>query len=1041
MPQLPLSDLELTQVRLIIPAFENGKTITALTPATVIDETETIEISQAGNSKKVALALALSKRAQLVGGKVPMAQLPNMVDVADAVVAAQLAETNAEIAQGITVAAEAQTLIYRDAAASMVTFGPAMPPYADLAALIAANPDHARTHLTIADGNWNYWNGATFVAGGAYQTALGVSQTVGTSTVNVPSEYAVKTELNLKLDAYIGNINNHALFVNSTNLFDCTKIYAGKNSTTDDANIGKSYLSLLEDNAGRWDSGLVRVKVGKTYYLYFNTAATTPYISVWDKNGLLLRIIPGSANVTIAEGEEYISWWSINGFSASNIMCIEGSEAPAIYIPYSAFAEVGDNRMMFGSDIITSEAKTNISKISKNVGKNKFNKATITTGYEFNYLGVKSVNAGSAITDYMKVEAGSTRIQNSAFPYVYNVFYDKDLEIVSIFESLDTPQVVPAKAEYERRAFYWGIGQGREDRLQVEIGSVSTVYEDYTELNGLLNPVVTTLTCKRTGTSGIDADFCGLNAIWDAREYIVSVGDNSPSKRYRVVFEGHFLFTDPSEFEAEWLHEPSIIVGLDYVEYIGLGSDKSIVEIRLPSGCVFPHSSYFGRDLTYTDYQPIATNAFSSVFNMQAIGGGTRYVFHIEYSDIPAKQIHVKDCVLSSNFEGRGYDTIFGTGGGPQFDWLIERCKLRSKNNTATTAFAYHTKLDNVDIAASRSTIKIVDCDFDIPSGNSVSISVYEYNRRDLLIIENCRWSSPLTSIYVHANNGSKRAIGTIPEVRSGGPSRLAYIEPTTIFGLRVTTNTGANTSVRFDETCSAFAIVGNAGQSAEERLDWDAIKVNGYEYKDDTVGANAYACGWVNIDPTSGSSLGVILGDCSGTSKTLTIIINGTSHDVVFDSDLTAETNTNIITAINTVISSVATCDTFNPEFNMFPTFSSYKNGFLNVDTETIFKGMGIIKTGISSIRRAKQSDGHIDGISLDTIFRGQKGRINEDGIMYNKDDTTEIHYNNIYPTLTSLLYGNLLSIHPTNDGEFVEDASAPVLTSLSSDVVKFVK
>ncbi len=59
---------------------------------------------------------------------------------------------------------------YRDAAASMVTFGPAMPPYADLAALIAANPDHARTHLSIDNGNWNYWNGSTFVAGGAYQT-------------------------------------------------------------------------------------------------------------------------------------------------------------------------------------------------------------------------------------------------------------------------------------------------------------------------------------------------------------------------------------------------------------------------------------------------------------------------------------------------------------------------------------------------------------------------------------------------------------------------------------------------------------------------------------------------------------------------------------------------------------------------------------------------------------------------------------------------------------------------------------------------------
>lgn len=41
--------------------------------------------------------------------------------------------------------------------------------YPTLADLIAANPDHTRTYITTDNGNWNYWNGTTWAAGGVYQ--------------------------------------------------------------------------------------------------------------------------------------------------------------------------------------------------------------------------------------------------------------------------------------------------------------------------------------------------------------------------------------------------------------------------------------------------------------------------------------------------------------------------------------------------------------------------------------------------------------------------------------------------------------------------------------------------------------------------------------------------------------------------------------------------------------------------------------------------------------------------------------------------------
>ena len=43
--------------------------------------------------------------------------------------------------------------------------------YADLAALISADPDHSKIYITLDDGKWCYHNGTTFVAGGVYQAA------------------------------------------------------------------------------------------------------------------------------------------------------------------------------------------------------------------------------------------------------------------------------------------------------------------------------------------------------------------------------------------------------------------------------------------------------------------------------------------------------------------------------------------------------------------------------------------------------------------------------------------------------------------------------------------------------------------------------------------------------------------------------------------------------------------------------------------------------------------------------------------------------
>jgi hypothetical protein len=47
--------------------------------------------------------------------------------------------------------------------------------YADIAALGAAYPDgNKNVYVTLDDGNWNYWNGTEWAAGGVYQASVGV---------------------------------------------------------------------------------------------------------------------------------------------------------------------------------------------------------------------------------------------------------------------------------------------------------------------------------------------------------------------------------------------------------------------------------------------------------------------------------------------------------------------------------------------------------------------------------------------------------------------------------------------------------------------------------------------------------------------------------------------------------------------------------------------------------------------------------------------------------------------------------------------------
>lgn len=554
------------------------------------------------------------------------------------------------------------------------------------------------------------------------------------------------------------------------------------------------------------------------------------------------------------------------------------------------------------------------------------------------------------------------------------------------------------------------------------------------------------ITCKRIGTSGVDADFCGLNAIGDA---VAAITDAGEDKQYYIMIEGHFLFTDPrmvedgGDFKYKDGGEPSIIIAKKYIHFVGVDKSRAVIEVNLDASLV-PNTTDFapkdgGGYLDFTDYQPIYIRQSCHAKNITFIGTNDRYTVHVETNNIDkGLDIHFENCDIISRVSTKGYKACMVVGEVPYSRIKMENCNFINDNNSFNcTLFSGHTPLSNITNGRENCSVEFDGCYF-MTVGN-IGLGTYNYNRKDVEIFKNCSFH-PLVNIVATSNSSSRKIIGTLVDQRFSNNPLPFHTKLGNVYGLRVTTTVGDTSSVRFDKDCSAFGIIGDVNDETVVTLPWSATKQYGYEYKDDANGSHAYACGWINVY----NSLGTLLGDCSITSKTLRIIINGTNYDVDFTTDLTNESDENIIDMINDVISAVAICDTFDPEANVYPQFDGEDFFITNGDSSVIERGMGVVKTSYNVIRKAKQSDGYIDGIAVDTIYPGQVGRIITKGKLWsnNSNDANHTyHYLNINPIITSgLSYGVKLSINPNEDGKFVISNSAPVLKCIGNQIIEII-
>jgi hypothetical protein len=183
---------------------------------------------------------------------------------------ADLAESSKTAAQSAQVAAEVAQEVVENLAQN-IGLGSPKGVYANLAALVLANPPHDYIYLTSDNGHWNYWNGSTWTDGGLWQSPLDIVQTTGTSETKVMSQKATET--------FYVNKNDYRFLGLPLSITEISNFYISSTTGEPVSNSGSKhsdYIDIsaykkLKINSDAWPGGQFRAVV------FYNDAKDTKY--------------------------------------------------------------------------------------------------------------------------------------------------------------------------------------------------------------------------------------------------------------------------------------------------------------------------------------------------------------------------------------------------------------------------------------------------------------------------------------------------------------------------------------------------------------------------------------------------------------------------------------------------------------------------------------------------------------------------------------------------------------------------------------------
>ena len=327
------------------------------------------------------------------------------------------------------------------------------------------------------------------------------------------------------------------------------------------------------------------------------------------------------------------------------------------------------------------------------------------------------------------------------------------------------------------------------------------------------------ITFKRTGISGVDADFCGLNAIGDA---LASITDASEFNRYELRGSGEFLFSSPSDLIYQDVYgEWTAVVGKDWIDIKGASREKLIIAVELADNLA----------IDYGTYQPVMWNCNSRLSNATIIAKNCRYGVHFEGGSLVTdKTLYFDNLIIwhkgnynyawtsqSGSTAWQGTNAIgAGIRDGQTFD--IDNCLLWSEQ---TFPFACHSAMSAVDNGA---WIYLRNVEF-----KSTGLGLFGYNPFPNGKMVKLFLINPIISCVPWISCGS--LYWTIEDVTADSCELdvisdhlpLAYSNIGLIGGgLRIVSkSTGITSTVIFDHTCTAFDyIIGISTGTILRKLD-----------------------------------------------------------------------------------------------------------------------------------------------------------------------------------------------------------------------------
>jgi hypothetical protein len=166
--------------------------------------------------------------------------------------------------------------------------------------------------------------------------------------------------------------------------------------------------------------------------------------------------------------------------------------------------------------------------------------------------------------------------------------------------------------------------------------------------------------------------------------------------------------------------------------------------------------------------------------------------------------------------------------------------------------------------------------------------------------------------------------------------------------------------------------------------------------YKDGGGGLFGYAYGSPDIsgvlvglasNVAVNNTIGTLLGDCSTTSKTLSVTVNGGSAiNVVFNTNLTAVSNATIISTINTALGSTATAaEYFVSQGEVYPNFLDRQSTRVNGNAAVGIARWSSVKLVAGKVQPFLTTDpaSAFYGVAIDQIIPGGYGRVLTKGFL----------------------------------------------------------